>query len=374
MPEERKSSGYSGNYSRSYRSFSYGYSGTSSEYVSLDSKKEAAEYLIRIVPRNLDSKQRKLFDLYQNFTKSFTEDEYCEIDHNEGRLGIWDNSNKYIFKIIRDIIEKHSNVDSLANDLNKTMNETLECLKSFIENFSEEGKIVPNQNGVFCEIKNLMNDGDNENSDTSSNNRNIKLIPEELKDIAKKLGYDIRAELVHESMERPCSRNMSYEDVCKKIDEIMEEKYNNKSTYNDEDFKDGAYQLIEQYFKTISEKEKEKLFKFTYSNKSHIIVNVIIDEQARQTLVGIRNVFDDNQIKRLMKHAEKIKEILKELESPTVISNRSYNIIKIIYKEMDHSLYNIIFELLDDSERFENVYQINHNVIEVESSKNEKSL
>jgi len=341
MPEEPKYSIYGG---RTY-----------SEYIPLYSKKEAAKYLIKIVPKDLDSEQRKLFDLYQNFTNyTFEKHEYCEIDHDEGKFGIWDNSNKYIFKIIRDIIEKHSNVDSLANYLNKNKNEILQDLRIFIKRFSEKGKIVPNQYGVFCKIKNLMNDGDNENSDIfifSSNNKEIKLIPEELKDIAKKLGYDIRAQLVHERMERPCSRSMSYEDVCKKIDEIMEEKYNDKSTYNDEDFKDGAYQLIEKYFKTISEIEKEKLFSYTYEKKSNITVDVIIDEQARETLVNIRNEYNDDEVKQLITNSNKIKKIIKDMEFSNYESSQSSVIgsgsksIKITYGSgMDHSKYDSLFE------------------------------
>jgi len=152
-------------------------------------------------------------------------------------------------------------------------------------------------------------------------------------------------------MERPCSRSMSYEDVCKKIDKIMEEKYNNKSTYNDEDFKDGAYQLIEKYFKTISENEKEKLFNYTYEKKSNITVDVINDEQARETLVNIRNEYNDDEVKQLITNSNKIKKIIKDMEFSNYESSQSPVIgsgsksIKITYGSgMDYSKYDSLFE------------------------------
>jgi len=314
------------------------------EYISSNIKKEAAEYLIRIVPRNKKCNQRILFDLYQIFTKkAFKNDEYCEIndsDDDDFGYGIWDDSNKYIYKIIREVIERNDTVNSLANDLNRNNKEILSYLNSFINRFSENGKIVPNQYGDFCELEDLMNEGDYENDFTfyleDIRDERIKLIPEELKDIAKDLEYDIKAILVHKSMNRPCLKSMSYNDMCRKIDGIIKEKYNDKSTYTDKKFKNAAYNLIEKYFKTINEDEKTELFTYSHSVKSNIMIDVIIDESARETLVNIRNEFDDDEIDNLLKNSKEIKELLKNNK----LLNNRINLSEFDDNEIDNLVKN----------------------------------
>eukprot|EP00833_Pecoramyces_ruminatium_P013354 jgi/Orpsp1_1/1187386/evm.model.d7180000057340.1 len=196
---------------------------------------------------------------------------------------------------------------------------------------------------------------------------NIKLIPEELKDIAKYLGYDIKAYLVHKSMGRPCSRSISYEDICKKIDEIMEEKHKDISTHIDEKFKKGAYELIEKYFKKIPEDERKKLFKYSSSVKSNIMIDVVIDENARETLVNIRNKFDDNEIKSLLSHSDEIKEYIKNINSNkyksysfTISSNNTNTSYRNSYSYsrtngIIDEVYNTIFKILFHSGKFKNV-------------------
>jgi len=364
------------------------YSRTFSDYIPLQSKIEAAKCLIRIVPSDSKSLQRKLFNLYQKFSKqTFSKNEYCEIDIKDYNYKLWDNSNKYIFDIIREIIEKNKDVKSLANDLRKSEKDTLKYLNIFINKFSDKGRIVPNQYCQFCEIKKLMNEGDdsdlNSDNDTvfendtisdydtdsdDSYNKKIKIIPEELKDIAKYLGYDIKSILIHKDMGRPCQRSMSYEKLCEKIDKIMQEKHNDKSTYTDPDFKKGAYELIEKYFKTKSEDELTNSFKYTYSVKNNIMIDVVLDEEARKTLVNIRNKYNDDEIKHLLNHSSEIKEFLKKSLSKnstqSIVIGRSNNNIRISYNGYYNSynnnttiddIYNIIYKLLLNSNKFRDV-------------------
>ena len=42
-----------------------------------------------------------------------------------------------------------------------------------------------------------------------------------IKNISLNLGYDVKEELAHISMEKPCSHNMKYDDICKEIDKLM---------------------------------------------------------------------------------------------------------------------------------------------------------
>ena len=90
-------------------------------YISLQQKEMAAKYLIRIIPKdtnekilngNFQNKQRELYKLYKIFTK----DNYstCEIKRHDRNEEIWKYSNKYIIKMIKEIIEKYSNITDLS--------------------------------------------------------------------------------------------------------------------------------------------------------------------------------------------------------------------------------------------------------------------
>jgi len=105
--------------------------------------RKAAKYLIRIIPKKSDNsnyeKQRKLFFIYEFFTQ--INNNYFEIDINESNDNhLWDYSNKYIYYIIKKIIEKCDNINSLAESLGESEESTIEKLKEFIK-FSSIGKI-----------------------------------------------------------------------------------------------------------------------------------------------------------------------------------------------------------------------------------------
>lgn len=101
------------------------------EYLPLSKKREAAEYLIRIIPKenmdenknknndDLQNSQRKLFQVYQFFTGN--DSQSYEIERNEyNYINIWNYSNKYIYDIIIEIIEKYNDINSLYTKLNKS--------------------------------------------------------------------------------------------------------------------------------------------------------------------------------------------------------------------------------------------------------------
>ena len=67
-------------------------------------------------------------------------------------------SNKYIYKIIKDIIEKCDDINSLSKKLEKNEEEIINNLNEFIK-FSS-GKIFLNQNNKFCKKDNLCNEKD----------------------------------------------------------------------------------------------------------------------------------------------------------------------------------------------------------------------
>jgi len=277
--------------------------------------REAAEYLIRIIPKESDNpnneKQRNLFLIYEFFTKN--KYNYSEININESNYNnLWLYSNKYIYDIIREIIEKHDNIKSLAKSIGKITNSTIKKLKDFIT-FSSEGKIVLNQNNNLCKIDELSNEinwGDGS---------------EKLKKIASYLDYDVKEILVHESMGNPCKKDMNYKDICDKIDEIMSTKFKDIRNHQDEKYKSAANYLLE-YFDEIGENKAEKDFRSTFAIKERIVYNVIYDEKTRKNFseldkaLGIKNLSElskntkiQNIVKKLINNDELVKNVI-ELE------------------------------------------------------------
>jgi len=306
----------------------------------LTNNRKAAEYLIRIIPKKSDNlifeSQRELFFIYEFFTKI---NNYSEINIEElNDINLWFYSNKYIYDKIREIIEKHDNIKSLAESLKENEESTIEKLKEFIE-FSKIGKIILNQNNNFCKIDELSNEKDWENDS------------EKLKKIALYLDYDVRNELVHKSMGNPCLKNMSYKDICNKIDEKMFAEYKDISNHQNENYKNAAKYLSE-YFDEIGEKQAEKLFHLTFSIKEAIAYNVIYDEKIRKDFFELDKAFGINNLSELSKNADAqkvlktllnkkrfdsqaISTILKDLETESFVKDNGEDEKKIQYKSLE---------------------------------------
>ena len=277
------------------------------DYLPLSDKIKAAEYLIRIIPQKSDDPffedQRKLFFIYKFFTQN--DGNYIEINIDDPNYNnIWNNSNKYIYDIVRDIIKKHDNIDSLCSSLKENKESTIEKIKEFLK-FSATGKIVPNQNNKLCELSNLLNEKD---WDKDS---------EKLKEIALNLDYDVREELVHKKMEAPCKRDMEYKDICKEIDDLMNKKFKEPSNHQNEKFKKAAKTLLD-YFDEIGKKEADKLFHWTFSIKEKIAYNVIYDENIRRNFSELDRVFGIKNLSRLSNNT-KMQNIVNKLFDNEVI-------------------------------------------------------
>jgi hypothetical protein len=247
--------------------------------------------------------QRKLFSIYKFFTQS--DGNYFEINTNENNYNnIWSNSNIYIYDIIREIIEKHGDIDSLCSSLKENRESTLEKLKEFIK-LTSTGKIVPNQNNKLCELSNLLNEKD---WDKDS---------EKLKEIAFNLDYDVREILVHKNIKEPCIKDMDYKDICKKIDELMEKKFRDPSNHQNEKFKKAAKNLLD-YFDDIGKKEAEKNFRWTFSIKEKIAYNVIYDENIRRNFSELDKAFGIKNLSQLSNNPN-IQNFVKKLVGNEVI-------------------------------------------------------
>ena len=277
-------------------------------YVALETKKEAAKYLITIIPKesqdenhkkdlDLQNNQRLLFNLYSIFTnKKYN---YCEIERNDNNNSIWKYSNVYIYRIIIDNIEQFNDIKSLSKFIGKTEKETVEYLKEF-KTFSSEGKIIINQNYKLCYKKKLNNEKIEDNN----------IISEELKDISKLLDYDVREILAHESMENPCLNNITYNYLCLKIDELVDEKYKNPNNFTDKKYKEAVNYLIEEYFEEIGDIKAKNYFPKIYNNKENIILNVIYDKQTRKNITELGKKFGNNSISVILENSEVIKALM----------------------------------------------------------------
>jgi len=282
-----------------------------SNYIPIEKKELAANYLIRIIPeQNLSSsnRQRKLFNLYEIFTnKSYDK---FEIKNNLYNDEIWRSSNKYIFKFIRKEIEKHENLKSLEDYICKNEEETLNYLLEFIK-YSKEGRVILNQNDQFCQRDQLQNDEFENNA----------FIPDILKDIYKLLGVDIRNSLAHNRMNRPCEKALTFQNICVEIDEKMSNKYNEPKNHSDPDFKKASSCFIEEYFEKIGDEEAKKNFPLIYKLKDPITLNVIFNKETRQSMTKFGKLYDNEDIEKLIKNNEIVKKILNNTNILNKIKN-----------------------------------------------------
>jgi len=278
-----------------------------STFFTLEQKKKTAKYLIRILPKknnnridlidDIQNKQRELFELYKIFTGDISTT--CEIDRNDNNYSsIWSYSNKYIFEIIKNVIEQQGTLDALNRRIVRNNEYTIEYLRKFIT-FSSNGKIIPNQNNKLCEIKQLFNEKDWGEK------------PELIKDIAQCLGYNVKELLVHEGMKNPCPRNMFFKDICDKIDVLINEKFNDPKNYQDSNYKKAVKSIIE-YFDDIGEQNAQSLFYRTFLLKEKISYNVIYDENTRKNFANLEKTFNSNELSKLSNNSE-IKILMKKI-------------------------------------------------------------
>ncbi len=107
-----------------------------------------------------------------------------------------------------------------------------------------DGKIILNQNNNFCEINELSNEKDQENGS------------QKLKKISLYLDYDVRNELVQESMENPCLKDISYKDIFNKINEKMFTKFKDISNHQNENYKNATKYLSNILMKQAKNRQK----------------------------------------------------------------------------------------------------------------------
>ena len=241
--------------------------------------------------KDIQTRQILLYKLYRIFTKSKLKS--YEIENDESNYKIWHYSNRYIYDIIQSHIERNNDILSLAEYIGKDKNKAIMLLKAFIS-FSKEGKIILNQNNDLCYLEKLKNEGENKS----------EIIPEELKNISKKLGYDAKNILVHKDLKRPCEDCLSLSELCKKIDDLVKKKYKKQDNNLNREFREAVNDLIEIYFESIDEEKKNYLFPFIASKKDQIILNVIYNKKTRKDITELGKSYGIDAIEKLLKNPE----------------------------------------------------------------------
>ncbi|OUM68466.1 hypothetical protein PIROE2DRAFT_3755 [Piromyces sp. E2] len=305
----------------------------------LEQKKSTAKYLIRILPKkgnqiyskdDVQNRQRDLFELYKIFTGDIST--ICEIERNDNNFNsIWYYSNKYIFEIIKGVIEQQGTLDALNRRIVRSNDYTLDYLRKFIT-YSPSGKIIPNQNNKFCDINQLFNEKDWGEK------------PEQIKDIARYLGYNVKELLVHEGMKNPCPKNMLIKDICNKIDELINEKFNDPKNYQDSNYRKAA------------KKKAKLLFYRTYTNKEKISYNVIYDESTRKNFADLEKTFNSNELTKMTNNSE-VKTLIKKIVKDDSVCRRLNEIEqKYDRKEMEIIVNDPNVEKFIKNEKSRNTY------------------
>ena len=170
-----------------------------------------------------------------------------------------------------------------------------------------------------------------------------------IKKIALYLDYDVKEKLANEELENPCQNNMTYQDICKEIDELMVNKYKDPSNYQNINYKKAAKTLSE-YFDNIGEKEAEKYFPLTFSIKENIAYNVIYDEKTCKNFADLEKSYNLNDLSILSNNSE-VKNIIKKLINNEKISS---NFIK-FEKELNENMISLISDNLEIKNLMENI-------------------
>jgi len=273
-------------------------------------KPQVSRYLIRLIPKvnvnqnnNSQNIQRKFFELFKIFTKINVSG--CEIEQDNSNYELWNNANYYIFQEIRAVIEKYNNIDSLANYLGVTAEKVFEYL-NIITKFYAQGRIIPNQYKVFCDLSNLY-------LESLTVNENI---PDELKDIAKDLGDDVRTYLIHPCININRSNKMpkllTKNDVCIKIDNLVKTNYDDPKKHLDSKFKQIVNNLVETYYDKIGDEEFKKYFEFTSSERDTIILKVIYNKETRKNMAELGKKYGEQCIPKFLENENIVNMIMND--------------------------------------------------------------
>ena len=220
----------------------------------------------------------------------------------------WRKANEKIITSLQEHIAEDASIEGLKKFISDSgilydNGDTIIFLNDFYDYLTSikitvDSNIIPNQNGVFCSIDDLFKD-DN--------------IPDELKDVLLLIDSknDFRDILAEKSLSIQPKPSKGVSDIAKLIDDSMKEVFSDSRNWDDEDFKKGIT-ILTEYFR--KHKNPNDIFKYSWSKKDSIELNVLWSEKDREMLKELKeNGFEKVQL-LLAKDAE-IKKLKEEKEA-----------------------------------------------------------
>lgn len=278
--------------------------------------RQVALYLIQVLPiissenENVSITQTALKKIARYFLRGKCEgiEESIEVVDNK----LWLRINEFICRDIVSVIEKKANTKTFLAEFSTSddeLFENLNVLYKYMEsrNFQFSNKaIYPNQAGTFVAKDKLYKEAENIDktlkdiialiSDEADNFYNILIAPRCLATISKQ-------------------KNSA--DAYTYIDGRVKELYSNNSNWEDENFRNAARLLIDEWGESNKNLFDENHFPKVYPIKDSVSMNVVWTKNERQQMQTLKNSLNEEDLTELVTHIADFKDLSsrnKELE------------------------------------------------------------
>ncbi len=330
-------------------------------------------------------KQNKIIEFADKIFKGLLHDEQCVKSIS---IELLENSIKYIATHIADTISKEQNISDFTNNFEfENNNEALKWLSSFIDYLVNNDfeillnkstrPILPNQNGFFMKKDDLLlDDGD---------------IDDDLKDIAKEVGYDIRNEILDKMifLNLPKNRERHAKDLADIIVKFV--KANSSKGINQTEEIKSIFKKILFWINENMESAKKILpeiceHKYWLYNDEEISLNMKKAEEYDNLREKYDNLLEKYNVQNTQsfektiqfKQAGNLDDILKESITEDVLIQSGIDSNEALQIAMDNSFFADNFVHLSESNsmKFEKVNEIlersKNNVIDYLANKKKK--
>ena len=297
-----------------------------------------AVFLLHFLPEEtsklLYNSQKRLLEIVQNYYYERSEP-YSPTIIACNAEDFWRKANDHIVQSLQGHLEEDADLENLKAYLSESgrtyddgdtvifLNDFYDYLKNSGRTMS--GKIVPNQNGVFCSLEKVYKD---EN------------IPEPLKDILSLVtpDDDFRDILADASLSVQPAHAKNMDDITQILDKTIIDIFENQPwVWDDNNFKKAIELLMMEWFPKHKD-EAESHFRYIYDKKETIEMNVLWSLEERQRMQRARSIAPDlldkfietnGDIHQLEKEKEALEAKVAELQAQADFSESNVKIVEI---------------------------------------------
>lgn len=265
-----------------------------------ESLRQIALYLIQVLPitspenENISITQTALKKAARYFLPECKNiDETIEVVDSK----LWLRVNEFICRDIVSVIEKKANTKTFLAEFSTSNNELFENLNvlykySESRNFQFPNKaIYPNQAGNFVAKDQLY-------KETESIDKTLKDIIALFSDDTNNY-YNI---LIDPRCVATISKQKNSSDAYAYIDGRVKELYGNNSNWEDENFRNAARLLIDEWGESNKSLFDENHFPKVYPIKDSVSMNVVWTKNERQQLQTLKNSLNEEDLTELVSH------------------------------------------------------------------------